>query len=1000
MQNKGVIVFLTVIITALCLYYLSFTLVSNGVQQKATEYATDASGNIDFAKRRAYLDSVWRQPVYNFLGADFTYQEVKETELGLGLDLQGGMHVTLEVSPVEIVKGIAGNPKDEAFNKSVDEAREEAKTSNAKFVDLFYASWQRNNPGKNLSSIFATAANRGRISLESSDSDILAIIDTEVENAIDRSFNILRTRIDRFGTSQPNIQRIAGSGRIQIELPGADNQERVRNLLQGVAKLQFWEVLELNEYGGAIETINTTWVADQKASKSTTTVAADSTASDSTASDSTAVLSPEDSLRNALEKQLEQIDPANATGTVSPLITLMKANYGLVYDVRDTVIINRILNNERYKSFLPRDLKLLWGVKPTTAEDGTEILELYAIKLNKGSDQAPLEGDVVTDARQTLDQTSRPAVSMQMNAEGARKWRKLTSENVGRRIAVVLDDYVYTAPMVNGEIPNGQSEISGNFTLLEAQDLANILKSGSLPAPTQIVEESIIGPTLGKEAQSQGIISMIAGLVLVVLFMAAYYSKGGLVAIAALIFNIFFILGILAQLGTALTLPGIAGIVLTIGMSIDANVLIFERIKEELRNGVGLMSSIEVGYNKAFSAILDGNVTTFLVGAILYALGQGPVKGFAIVLMIGIACSFFSSVYITKVIVSWMTKKGDKSSINFSAPFSRNALNGLNIDFLSKRKIAYITSTSIIVIGLAIAVINGLKFGVDFTGGRSYVVAFNEPVVPSDLKVGLDGEFEGSVEVKTYGANNILKVTTSYLINEDDDASNKEVESKVREGIATVTGFTYAENPEQIGEKQFSITGSSKVGATVADDIKASSAEAMIASLIAIFLYILLRFRKWQFSLAAIVALVHDALFVIAAFAIASVFGATFEIDQVFIAAILTVIGYSINDTVIIFDRIRENVENRGSHKLIKVFNDSINQTLGRTLITSFTTLIVVIVLLFFGGEVLRGFSFALFVGITVGTFSSIYIATPIIVDLMKKELEAEPTQKEVKKGA
>lgn len=1000
MQNKGVIVFLTVIITALCLYYLSFTLVSNGVQKKATEHATDASGNVDFAKRRAYLDSVWRQPVYNFLGVDFTYQEIKETELGLGLDLQGGMHVTLEVSPVEIVKGIAGNPKDEAFNKSVDEAREEAKTSNAKFVDLFYASWQRNNPGKTLSSIFATAANRGRISLESSDSDILAIIDTEVENAIDRSFNILRTRIDRFGTSQPNIQRIAGSGRIQIELPGADNQERVRNLLQGVAKLQFWEVLELNEYGGAIETINTTWVADQKASKTSTTVASDSTASDSTASDSTAVLSPEDSLRNALEKQLEQIDPANATGTVSPLITLMKANYGLVYDVRDTLIINRILKNERYKSFLPRDLKLLWGVKPTTAEDGTEILELYAIKLNKGSDEAPLEGDVVTDARQTLDQTSRPAVSMQMNAEGARKWRKLTSENVGRRIAVVLDDYVYTAPMVNGEIPNGQSEISGNFTLLEAQDLANILKSGSLPAPTQIVEESIIGPTLGKEAQSQGIISMIAGLMLVVMFMAAYYSKGGLVAIAALIFNIFFILGILAQLGTALTLPGIAGIVLTIGMSIDANVLIFERIKEELRNGVGLMSAIEAGYSKAFSAILDGNVTTFLTGAILYALGQGPVKGFAIVLMIGIACSFFSSVFITRVIVSWMTKKGDKSTINFTAPFAKNALTNLNIDFLSKRKLAYTISTSIIVIGLAIAAINGLKFGVDFTGGRSYVVAFNEPVVPSDLKVGLDGEFEGSVEVKTYGANNILKVTTSYLINEDDDASNKEVESKVKEGITNVTGFTYVENAEQIGDKQFSITGSSKVGATVADDIKASSAEAMIAALIAIFLYILLRFRKWQFSLASIVALVHDALFVIAAFAIASVFGATFEIDQVFIAAILTVIGYSINDTVIIFDRIRENIENRGSHKLVKVFNDSINQTLGRTLITSFTTLIVVIVLLFFGGEVLRGFSFALFVGITVGTFSSIYIATPVVVDLMKKELENEPAQKEVKKGA
>ena len=995
MQNKGAIVFLTVIITALCLYYLSFTFISNGVQEKATAYATDASGNIDFAKKRAYLDSVWRQPVYNFLGASYTYQEVKETELGLGLDLQGGMHVTLEVSPVEIVKGIAGNPKNEAFNAAVAEAKEASKTSNAKFVDLFYAAWQKNNPGKALSAVFATAANRGRISLESTDAEILEIIDTEVENAIDRSFNILRTRIDRFGTSQPNIQRIAGSGRIQIELPGADNQERVRNLLQGVAKLQFWEVLELNEYGGSIEEINQAWVADQK--NKTATVEADSTATDSTATDS---LSVEDSLRNVLEKQLEQIDPLNsANASISPLINLRKVDYGLVYDVLDTAIVNRILKNERYQSFLPKDLRLLWGVKPTKAEDGSEVLELYAIKLKKGSDQAPLEGDVVTDARQTLDQTSQPAVSMQMNADGARKWRNLTAENVGRRIAVVLDDYVYTAPMVNGEIPNGQSEISGNFTLLEAQDLANILKSGSLPAPTQIVEESIIGPTLGKEAQNQGIISMIAGLALVVLFMVAYYAKGGLVAVAALVFNIFFILGILAQLSTALTLPGIAGIVLTMGMSIDANVLIFERIKDELRNGVNLLSAINIGYDKAFSAILDGNVTTFLTGAILFALGQGPVKGFAIVLMIGIACSFFTSVFITRVLVTWMTKKGDKSSISFATPFAKNSLSALNIDFMSKRKIAYLASSSIIVIGLGLAVVNGLKLGVDFTGGRSYVVAFNQPMVPSDLKVGLDGEFDGSVEVKTYGSNNVLKVTTSYLINEDDDASNKEVESKVKEGITAVTGFAFVENSAQPGDKQFSITGSSKVGATVANDIKSSSLQAMILALIAIFLYILMRFRKWQFSLGAIVALAHDALFVIAAFSIAGTFGASFEIDQVFIAAILTVIGYSINDTVIIYDRIRENVENRGSRHMLKVFNDSINETLSRTLITSFTTLIVVIVLLFFGGEVLRGFSFALFVGIGVGTFSSIYIATPIVVDLMKKEIEEEGSQKETKKG-
>ncbi|MEP1086770.1 MAG: protein translocase subunit SecDF [Algoriphagus sp.] len=989
MQNKGVIVFLTVIVTALCLYYLSFTFVSNNIQKDAQEYATDASGNVDFSKRQSYLDSIWRAPVYSFLGADYTFQEVKETELGLGLDLQGGMHVTLAVSPVEIVKGLAGNPKDAAFNASVEEAREEAKTSTTKYVDLFYAAWQKNSAGKNLSSIFATAANRGRISLESSDSEILEIIDNEVENAIERSFNILRTRIDRFGTSQPNIQRIQGSGRIQIELPGVDNQERVRNLLQGVAKLQFWQVVEINEIGAALETVNSAWVA---ANASSEPAAADTV--------STEELTGEDSLRNALEKQLAEIDPASGDNSVSPLFSLLKPNYGLAYELRDTMAINRIIKNPDYKSLLPRDIKLLWGVKPFEAEDGTETLELYAIQAERGTDEAPLEGDVVTDARQTLDQTSRPAVSMQMNAEGARKWRKLTAENIGRRIAVVLDDYVYTAPVVNGEIPTGQSEISGNFSLQEAQDLANILKSGSLPAPTQIVEESIIGPTLGKEALNQGLISMVAGLVIVVLFMVAYYAKGGFVAIAALVFNIFFILGILAQLGTALTLPGIAGIVLTIGMSIDANVLIFERIKEELRNGVNLIAAINAGYNKAFSAILDSNVTTFLTGAILFALGQGPVKGFAIVLMIGIASSFFSSVFITRVIVSWMSKKGDNSSISFASPFAKNALSTLNFDFLAKRKVAYLISSAIIVVGLGIAAVNGLKFGVDFTGGRSYIVAFDEPIAASELKSGLDREFDGSVEVKTYGANNTLKVTTSYLVNEDDAESNLEVESKVKEGIASVTGLTYTDDAEALTSGQFAITGSSKVGATVADDIKASSAEAMIVALVAIFLYILLRFRKWQFSLASIIALIHDTLFVIAAFAIASAFGATFEIDQVFIAAVLTVIGYSINDTVIVFDRIRENIENRGTHKLVKVFNDAINQTLGRTLITSFTTLIVVIVLLIFGGEVLRGFSFALFIGILVGTYSSIYIATPIVVDLMKREIDNENASKEAKKVA
>ncbi|MEX0883915.1 MAG: protein translocase subunit SecD, partial [Cyclobacteriaceae bacterium] len=798
MKNKGIIVFLTVIITALCLYYLSFTLVSNNVQEKATTYATDETGNVDFDKRQTYLDSVWREPVYNFLGIPFTYQDVKSTELGLGLDLQGGMHVTLEVSPIEIVKGLSGNSKDPVFNEAVELASERAKTVNDKFVNIFYEAWKEKAGDKNLNSIFATAANRGRISLETSDTEILNIIDEEVENAIDRSFNILRTRIDRFGTSQPNIQRIQNTGRIQIELPGVDNAERVRNLLQGVAKLQFWEVAEIDEFQDALQAINS-YLVEEKRSTATSVEEADPTLSDTT------------DLESDLARQLaEGSSESDSLGQdVSPLFSLLKANYGLVYEIRDTMTINRILNRKDIQPLLPRNIRFLWSVKPQENE-GMELLELYAIKAPRGTDQALLEGDVITDARQTLDQGSRPAVSMQMNADGARRWRKLTSENIGNRIAVVLDNFVYTAPTVQGEIPSGQSEITGNFTMEEAKDLANILKSGTLPAPTNIVEEAIVGPTLGVEARNQGINSMVAGLALVVLFMVAYYARGGFVAIAALLFNIFFILGILAQLGAALTLPGIAGIVLTIGMSIDANVLIFERIKEELRNGAGILQAISSGYDKAFSAILDSNVTTFLTGAILYSLGQGPVKGFAIVLMIGIASSFFSSVFITRVIVYWMSKKGDKSKLSFSNPFSRNLLSNLNINFLSKRKVAYLISTSIIIIGMILALTSGIKFGVDFTGGRYYIVEFSEPVPASDLKVGLDGEFGGAVEVKTYGGNNILKVTTSYLVNEDNEEANREVETRIREGIATVTGFSCFDDATQLTENDFAITGSNK----------------------------------------------------------------------------------------------------------------------------------------------------------------------------------------------
>ena len=616
--------------------------------------------------------------------------------------------------------------------------------------------------------------------------------------------------------------------------------------------------------------------------------------------------------------------------------------------------------------------------------------------------KAPLTGEVITDARQSLDDRARPGVSMQMNALGAKKWRNLTGQNINRRIAVVLDNYVYTAPNVIQEIGNGSSQISGNFSVEEAQDLANILKAGSLPAPTRIVEEAVVGPTLGIEAQRQGVTSIIAGLVIVVIFMIAYYAKGGVVANVALLFNIFFILGILANLGAALTLPGIAGIVLTIGMSIDANVLIFERIREELRNDVPLPQAINSGYKKAYSSIIDANVTTFLTGVILYTLGQGPVKGFAVTLMIGIICSFFSAVFITRVIVTWMTKKGNESNISFETGLAKGKLQNLKIDFLGKRRLAYLISAIVIAVGAISLSTSGLRLGVDFKGGRSYVVQFDEPMVASDIKTSLSGGTfsEAGVEVKEYNASNVLKITTSYMVEQESQEADSQVRGALVDGLTQATGKTFVDGTLELGDGQYTITGSSKVGATIADDIKNSSVKAFGLSIVAIFLYILVRFRRWQFSLGAILALIHDSFIVLSAFAIAGVFGISYEIDQVFIAALLTIIGYSINDTVVVFDRIRENLQLKGSRDLIGTFNESINSTISRTLITSMTTFIVVLVLFLFGGEVLRGFSFALLIGILVGTYSSVFIATPTVVDLTKKTLAASADQEQAKARA
>lgn len=989
MKNKGFVVVLTIIVSLLCIYYLSFTFVAQSIQKEATATNTDASGNINVAEKQRYLDSIWNEPVYNLLGKEYTYQDIKETELNLGLDLQGGMHVTLEVSPVDILKGLSGNNPDEDFNQALITAKANIKGTQKNFVDEFYAVFQQNAPDKTLAQIFANAQNRGRISRSSSDSEVLSIINQEVESAIDRSFNILRTRIDRFGTSQPNIQRLQGTGRIQIELPGVDNPERVRKLLQGVAKLEFWEVYEMQEVFPTLQEINDMLVKEQQANLSSSDLSATpvSTPAQTDLSSLTDEVSNDSSVASA-DSATSNLDSA-INSQVSPLFSLVKSPYGLVYDLKDTAAINRILQRADVKAAIPNTMKFLWSVKPIKNEGqtGPELLELHAIQTTRNG-KAPLTGEVITDARQDLDQRSRPSISMQMNVTGAKEWKNLTAANVGRRIAIVLDNFVYSAPNVENEIPNGNSQITGNFTTDEAVDLANILKAGALPAPTTIVEDVVIGPTLGKVAQQQGIISIVAGLVIVVLFMFFYYAKGGLIANVALAFNIFFILGILAQLSAALTLPGIAGIVLTIGMSIDANVLIFERIKEELRNGAGLKAAISSGYDKAFSSIIDANVTTLITGGFLYFLGQGPVKGFAITLIIGIICSFFSAVFITRVIVEMFSKKGDKAKISFSNAFSRNALIGLNIDFISKRKMAYIFSSTFIVIGLVAIMIKSLALGVDFKGGRSYIVSFSDPTVPSEIKAKLLPYFDNQgTEVKTFGANNILKVTTTYMIDDESDAADEQVKKALSEGLTSL-GLTETNGDTQEVTNSFNVGSSSKVSATIADDIKSSSFESALFALISIFLYIVIRFRKWQFGLGAIIALFHDTLFVIAAFGIANLIGISYEIDQVFVAAILTIIGYSINDTVVVFDRIRENIGIKSGSEMKKVFNDSLNNTMSRTLMTSLTTLIVVVILFIFGGAALKGFSFALLVGIIIGTYSSIFIATPIVVDLNKKDAE------------
>lgn len=981
MRNKGFVSVLTVVVTLLCLYYLSFTFVSRGVQKDATEYATDANGEIDVQKKQAYLDSVWNKPVYNFLGLkEFTYRDVKNNEISLGLDLQGGMHVTLEVSPVDIIRSMSGNSKDSAFVKALNEASVRHRNSQRSFSSLFFESYRKNNPGKRLAPLFANASTVGRISLNDSDQQVINVIEAEIESAIDRSLTILTNRIDQFGTSQPNIQRL-GSGRIQVEIPGAENPARVRKLLQGVAKLEFWDVVEPNSINGSLMAINELLVAEQKAKSKT----APATEKEESLQDALSSNQPKADSISDLEKTLETAADSSMQGldslqnlNISPLFSLSSPPGYFRYDLTDTAQINRMLAREDVRGRLPRNVGVFWGHKPEklNSADASEEgkLQLYFLDVGRNG-KAKLTGEAIVNARTDLDEKAQPAVSMTMNTTGTRVWAKWTAEAaVNRsRIAIVLDKLVFSAPYVNSEIPNGNSIISGNFTNDEAKDLANILKAGSLPAPIVIVEETVVGPTLGAESIQNGLISIIVGFLVIIIFVVATYNTAGWVADAAVVLNLFFLLGVLASLNAALTLPGIAGILLSLAIAVDANVLINERVKEDLNEGKSMETAISNGYRNAFSAIIDSNVTTLIKGFVLLIFGSGLIYGFAVTLVIGILCSLFTSVLFTRLIFEHYTKKG--KVIKFSFPWSKNLFRNIKIDFIGRRKAFYIVSGLVILAGFVSIAIKGLNYGIDFKGGRTYIVQFDQTMNSQEIRQVLTEPFESAPEVKTYGFDNKYQITTEYLVEDNTEGATSSAEAALMEGLSEFPGT----NP--------TLLSYNKVGPTVANDIKISAMYALGIAICLMFLYILIRFRKWQFALGTMVSLIHTVLVVLALFTLLEgIMPFAMEIDQAFIAAILTVIGYSINDSVVVFDRVREFLSGRRQHEdEPTVINNALNDTLSRTLITGMSTIFVIIILFTFGGETIKGFTFAMLIGVLIGTYSSLCIGTPVLVDFTSR---------------
>ncbi len=982
MQNKGLIRTFAILFSLVCIYQLSFTYFAKNVEKDAEAYAQTNSAVNSLEEKaqlqRDYLDSVANVPVLNLGFADYTYNELKEKEINLGLDLKGGINAILEVSVRDILYGLSNKSTNPVFNEALNAATAAQRDSDKDYLSLFFEAFENASKGSvklGDPSIFGNKSLKDKINFKMTDEEVMPLLKLEVEGSINTAFEVLRSRIDRFGVTSPSIQRIGETGRILIELPGAKDIDRVRKLLQSTAELQFWEVYtnqEMSQFLISANGVLATLVEEEISQTADTT-----------------------KIENEIDELLGEVKDSVDTKAANPLFSILMPNIPQSANqlssvigsatVSDTAKINGYLAQKEVRNLLPSEMKyakFLWDHKPI---ENTEVINLYAIKSNR-DDIAPIQGDVISDAAQVFDQLgANPEVTMSMNSVGTKEWAKMTSENVGKFVAVVLDDFVYSAPRVNDAITGGRTSITGQFSIEEAQDLANALKSGKLPAAARIIQSDVVGPSLGKEAIHSGTISFIIALILVLLWMIFYYGKAGIFSDIALVLNILFIFGTLASFGAVLTLPGIAGIVLTIGMAVDANVLIYERIKEELSLGKHLKEAIDDGFSNALSSIIDANITTLLTGIILYIFGTGPVKGFATTLMIGIVTSLFAAIFITRLLLEWYVGKGNK--LTFNTSITKNWFTNFNIDFLKKRKMAYIVSGTILVLGIGSLLTNGLNYGVDFKGGRTYTVRFSEAVSAPEVAASLKDAFGSSPEVKTFGNASQLKITTKFKIDDTDLGVDDEIQNLLYTNLKpylpadiSYDQFKGADNEGNIG-----IVQSIKVGPTIADDIKQAAIFAIIGALIVVFLYILLRFRKWQYSLGAVAAVFHDVLIVLAIFSIFyKVLPFDMEIDQSFIAAILTVVGYSLNDTVVIFDRIREFTKIHSGWPFSKIVNTALNSTIGRTLNTSMTTLIVLLAIFFFGGDSIKGFMFALIVGVIVGTYSSLFVATPIMYDATK----------------